>query len=63
LRTATESLKALAERAELEHNLQRQEWWTVGVEETGLEETQVWRFSECILLRLDNSRDNRNAQA
>jgi len=61
LRTATEGLKALAERAELEHDLRRQEWRAVRVEETGLEETQVWCFGECILLGLDNSRDNRNA--
>ena len=63
LRTATESFKALAERAELEHNLQRQERWTVGVKETSLEETQVWRFGERVLLELDNARDHRNAQA
>jgi hypothetical protein len=63
LRTATEGLKALAERAELEHNLQRQERWTVGVEEASLEETQLWRFGERILLGLDHPRDNRNAQA
>jgi hypothetical protein len=63
LRTATEDLKALAERAELEHNLRRQEWWTIRVEEASLEETQLWRFGERILLGLDNARDNRNAQA
>jgi hypothetical protein len=33
------------------------------VEETGLEETQVWRFSERILLGLDNPGDHRHAQA
>jgi hypothetical protein len=63
LRTATEGLKALAERAKLEHNLWRQERWTVRVEEAGLDETQVWCFSERILLGLDNARDHCNAQA
>src|SRR5262249_51135389 len=63
LRTATEGLKTLAERAELEHNLRRQEGWAIGVEETGLEETQVWHFGERILLGLDNPRDHRKAQA
>jgi hypothetical protein len=53
----------LAERAELEHNLRRQERWTVRVEETSLEETEFWRFGERVLLGLDNSRDHRNAQA
>jgi hypothetical protein len=53
----------LAERAELEHNLRRQERWTVGVEETSIEETQVWCFGERVLLGLDNARDHRNAQA
>src|SRR5215831_3516246 len=61
--TATEGLKALAERTELEHDLWRQERWTVGMEETGLEEMQVWCFGERIVLRLDNPRDHRNAQA
>ena len=32
-----------------------------GVKETSLEETQVWRFGERVLLRLDNARDHRNA--
>jgi hypothetical protein len=62
LRTATESLKALAERTELEHHLRRQERWTVGVEEAGLEETQAWCVGERILLGLDNPRDHRHAQ-
>jgi len=61
LRTATEGLKALAECAELEHDLRRQERWTIGVEEAGFEETQVWCFGERIVLGLDNPRDYRNA--
>jgi hypothetical protein len=63
LRTATEGLKALAERAELEHDSRRQERWITGVEEARLEETQSWGFGERILLGLDNSRDHGNTKA
>src|SRR5262249_11866676 len=63
LRTATKGLKVLAERAELEHNLWRQERCTVRVEEAGLEETQNWYFGEGILLGLDNPRDHCDTQA
>src|SRR5262249_41217163 len=61
LRTATEGLKALAERTELEHDLWWQERWTVGVKEAGLEETQVGCFCKRIVFGLDNPRDHRNA--
>jgi hypothetical protein len=63
LRTATDRLKTLAERAELEYDLRRQERWAIGVEKTSLEETQVWRFGERILLGLHNPRDHRKTQA
>jgi hypothetical protein len=47
----------------MEHHLRLEQRRAVGMEETCLEQAQIWRFRERILFGLHNARNHGNAQA